>query len=150
MPYEFKTVRRIEFSDTDMAGIVHFANFFRFMESTEHAFYRSLGFSVSGEIDGVHYGWPRIRAECDFRHAFRLDDEIEIQLFVRERKAKTVAYDFIFRNLTVDPKKVAARGSISVICITRETPGGPMRAVDIPHEVASKIEVAPADLLAAL
>ena len=46
MPYEFKAVRRVEFSDTDMAGIVHFANFFRYMETAEHGFYRSLGFSV--------------------------------------------------------------------------------------------------------
>ena len=32
MPYEFKAVRRVEFSETDMAGIVHFSNFFRYME----------------------------------------------------------------------------------------------------------------------
>ena len=30
-----------EFCDTDMAGIVHFANFFRFMESAEVEFLRS-------------------------------------------------------------------------------------------------------------
>ena len=46
MAYEFKATRRVEFSDTDMAGIVHYANFFRFMETAEHGFYRSLGFSV--------------------------------------------------------------------------------------------------------
>ena len=42
MAYEFKMKRQVEFADTDMAGIMHFANFFRFMEVTEHAFYRSL------------------------------------------------------------------------------------------------------------
>src|SRR5260221_14772436 len=46
MPYEFKHTRRVEFSDTDMAGIMHFSNFFRFMEATETAFMRSLGLSV--------------------------------------------------------------------------------------------------------
>jgi len=44
MAYEFKVVRRVEFSDTDMAGIVHYSNFFRYMETAEHAFFRSLGF----------------------------------------------------------------------------------------------------------
>ena len=39
----FTTTRRVEFGDTDMAGIMHFANFFRFMERTEHAFLRTLG-----------------------------------------------------------------------------------------------------------
>ena len=39
MPH-FQTTRRIEFGDTDMAGIVHFANFFRFMEAAECEFLR--------------------------------------------------------------------------------------------------------------
>jgi len=42
MAYEFKLVRRVEFNETDAAGIVHFSNFFRYMESVEHAFFRSL------------------------------------------------------------------------------------------------------------
>ncbi len=52
MPYEFKLTRRVEFAETDMAGIVHFANFFRMMESTEHAFFRSLGFTIHGHERG--------------------------------------------------------------------------------------------------
>ena len=35
--------RRVEFAETDMAGQVHFSNFFRYMEAAEHAFFRSLG-----------------------------------------------------------------------------------------------------------
>ena len=42
MAHEFKLTRRIEFFETDLAGIVHFSNFYRMMESTEHAFFRSL------------------------------------------------------------------------------------------------------------
>ena len=46
MPYEFKMTRLVEFAETDMAGIMHFANYFRYMEVVEHAFFRSLGLSV--------------------------------------------------------------------------------------------------------
>ena len=67
MPYEFKLTRRIEFAETDMAGIVHFANFFRMMEATEHAFFRSLGFTIHGHDEGGTTGWPRVSASCDFR-----------------------------------------------------------------------------------
>ncbi len=42
----FRTSRRIEFADTDMAGLVHFANFFRFMEAAEVEFLGSRGLSV--------------------------------------------------------------------------------------------------------
>ena len=47
MTTPFTTTRRVEFGDTDMAGIMHFANFFRFMESAETSFLHSLGLSVS-------------------------------------------------------------------------------------------------------
>ena len=46
MGFDFTHQRQVEFAETDMAGIVHFANFFRWMESAEHAFLRSLGHSV--------------------------------------------------------------------------------------------------------
>ena len=59
MAYEFKATRRVEFSDTDMAGIMHYSNFFRFMETAEHGFYRSLGFSVVMQEIDPRLGWPR-------------------------------------------------------------------------------------------
>ncbi len=42
----FTTTCRVEFSDTDMAGIVHFTNFYRWMEYAEHAWFRSLGLKI--------------------------------------------------------------------------------------------------------
>ncbi len=42
----FRTTRRVEFRDTDMAGIMHFSAFFTTLESVEHEFLRSLGLSV--------------------------------------------------------------------------------------------------------
>ena len=50
--YSFEFQRRVEFHETDLAGIVHFSNFFRYMEDCEHAFYRSLGYSVHEMDDG--------------------------------------------------------------------------------------------------
>ena len=48
----FTTTRRVEFGDTDMAGIMHFANFFRFMEVAETDFLAvtgAVGVSWRGE-----------------------------------------------------------------------------------------------------
>ena len=67
MPYEFKLTRRIEFAETDMAGIVHFANFYRMMEVTEHAFFRSLGFSLHGH-DPVSTDRKSTRLNSSHRH----------------------------------------------------------------------------------
>lgn len=38
--------RRVEFAETDAAGIVHFSSFFLYMEQAEHALFRSLGLSI--------------------------------------------------------------------------------------------------------
>ena len=55
--HEFTITRRVEFSETDMAGIVHFSNFCRYMEHAEHAFFRSLDRSIVDPALGI--GWPR-------------------------------------------------------------------------------------------
>ena len=40
MATPFRVTRRVEFHETDMAGIVHFSNFFRYMEFAEVEFLR--------------------------------------------------------------------------------------------------------------
>lgn len=60
MTAQFITTRRVEFADTDMAGIIHFANYYRYMEEAEHAFFRSLGLRImQSQPDGSVIGWPR-------------------------------------------------------------------------------------------
>ena len=60
MPSEFSLTRPVEFHETDMAGIMHFANFFRWMEVCETAFYRSLGLPLISFVPGQVVGWPRV------------------------------------------------------------------------------------------
>ena len=99
MPYEFRLVRRVEFSETDMVGIVHYSNFFRYMESAEHGFFRSLGLSIVTQHVDPHLGWPRVHAECDYKHPLRFEDEIEIQMLVSQKKSKSLSYQFRFVKL---------------------------------------------------
>src|SRR5213594_4933640 len=103
MAYEFKLVRRVEFSDTDMAGIVHYSNFFRYMEAAEHEFFRSLGFSVVTRQVDPPVGWPRVHAECDYKHPLRFEDEVEIRLLVSEKRSKSLSYQFRISKINVSP-----------------------------------------------
>ena len=89
MPHEYRTKRRIEFSDTDMAGIVHFARFFVFMESAEHEFLRSLGTSVATEWEGNKIGWPRLAASCEYLKPVKFEEELEIHLTVARKGTKS-------------------------------------------------------------
>lgn len=145
MPYEFKIVRVVEFNETDMAGIVHYSNFFHYMEAAEHAFFRSLGFSIWTQHVEPPVGWPRVHAECDFKSPLRFEDEVEVQLLVAEKKSKSLTYHFRFRKLNADPPVEVGRGIVTTVCVTQQH--GKLTAASIPKTIADRIEVAPAALL---
>jgi acyl-CoA thioester hydrolase len=145
MPYEYKVRRRVEFFETDMAGIVHYSNFFRYMEAAEHEFFRSLGFSVVTRPANPLLGWPRVRAECDYKQPLRFEDEFEVHMLVTEKKSKSLSYQFRIRKLNAQPPVEVARGALTVVCVTHQ--GGAMKAAVIPPEIADQIEVAPPGVL---
>lgn len=142
MAFEFQYRRRVEFADTDLAGIVHFANYLRYMEVAEHAFFRSLGLSVHASVDGRYIGWPRARAECNYRAPARFEDELDIHLIVREKNRKTITYDFDIRALD---SRAVADGSVTVVCVSFDPATERMRAIPIPEWVDARIEAAPKD-----
>ena len=146
MAYQFKIRRLVEFSDTDMAGIVHHAVFYRYMESAEHAFFRSLGLTVAPPKTPASVGWPRVHTEADFSAPLRFEDEVEIHLLVAEKKSKALTYAFRLRKLNALKPYEVARGSITVVCV--KLIAGQMKATKIPTAIADKIQVAPARLLA--
>ena len=145
MPYDFKVQRRVEFSETDMAGIMHYSNFFRFMETAEHAFYRSLGHSVVMKDVDPPLGWPRVHAECDYFKPLKFEDLVEVHMLVKEKKSKALTYVFRFYKLNGAREEVA-RGALTVVCVAHVN--GAMRAVEMPRELSDKIDVAPAELIA--
>ena len=146
MAYEFKARRMVEFVDTDMARIMHYANFFRFMETAEHGFYRSLGFSVAhGKVDPT-LGWPRVHASCDYRRPLRFEDVVEIHLLVTEKRDKSLSYQFRFRKLDGEKGQEVARGALTIVCVAHAEDGS-MKAVSIPPEISKLIEVAPPETL---
>ncbi len=64
-----------------------------------------------------------------------------LHLRVREKREKSLTYDFTFRRVRPEPAAEVARGSITTVCVARDAEGR-MKAVPIPEEVARMIEVA--------
>ncbi|MBI3468219.1 MAG: acyl-CoA thioesterase [Planctomycetes bacterium] len=139
MPSEFRTTRRVEFADTDMAGIIHFTAFFRYMEEAEHAFLRSLGLSVVMQVDGERIGWPRVAASCSFLRPVRFEDVLDVHLRVAEKGEKSVTYTCVFSK---DGQEIA-RGQITTVCC-RLGPDGQPKSIPIPPLFGDKLEPAPA------
>jgi acyl-CoA thioester hydrolase len=150
MPYEFTLSHRVEFAETDMAGIVHFANFYRMMENTEHAFFRSLGFGIHGHESGTTTGWPRVNAACEFLRPLRFEEIVDIQLLVAEVRTRSIRYAFRFWKDEEGQRVEVARGSMTAVCATVEKTTGKLAAVAIPEPVRAAIQPAPAEMLAAI
>ncbi len=143
MAFEFKTQRMVEFAETDMAGILHFANFYRYMEATEHEFFRSLGLRVHMGSEKGAWGWARVRADCTFLKPLRYEDVVEVHLLVSEKRSKSITYQVTFRK----DGEVVARGDMTVVCVAKPEADGPLQSALIPDAVNAAVEVAPAELL---
>lgn len=143
MPHEFRTTRRVEFPDTDSAGVVHFSSFFRYMEEAEHAFYRSLGASgFRWEEDRV-VGTPRVSASCEFFRPVRYGDVLEVRVVVREKTAKALGYEVIFSLRDEGEAVEVARGTMRVVRVVRPHGEREWKSVELPAVLREKIQVAP-------
>ena len=134
MSVSFSIRRRIQFAETDMAGIVHFSNYFRMMEEVEHAFFRSAGLSVSMQHDGMHVGWPRVSVGCDFFGPVRFEQEIELKLRVVKLGEKSFSYEVDFM---LEGRRMALGKTTSVCCELR--PDGTMKSIPIPASIREKL-----------
>jgi acyl-CoA thioester hydrolase len=133
IPPAFEIQRRVEFYETDMAGIVHFSNFFRFMEACEHAFIRSLDHELHGMLDGLETGWPRVNATCDYRSPARFGDLLSVRLHIDEVRNRSVRYRFeIARDDTL-----VAEGSIAAAHVAITADG--IKAVPLPGPLREKL-----------
>jgi len=139
MAFEFRTRRRVQFADTDCAGIAHFAVFFRYMEEAEHEFLRSLNLSVrTPAADDATVGFPRLSARCEYSSPVRFEDVVDIHLWVSRKTRSTLQYAFVF---SLKGEEVA-RGLLAVIsCEVRE--GRSIEAIPLPQAFAEALEQAP-------
>lgn len=125
---------RVAFSETDMAGVVHFSCFFKWMEEVEHAFFRSLGLSVAMQHEGLHIGWPRVTAKCDYTGPVRFEDQVECRMAVQRVGEKSFSYTVDF---LVEGRPVASGAVTSVCCVIEN---GKLQAVNIPAAIRAKLE----------
>jgi YbgC/YbaW family acyl-CoA thioester hydrolase len=139
MPSEFTTTRRVEFIDTDMAGIVHFANFYRYMEHAESEFFRSLGLKLlEKREDGSWVGWPRLAASCSFRAPAYFEDVIMVRLRIIRKSAKTLTMSFEF---TRGDTLLAVGELKTAYCLFR--PGERLVALEMPAHFDQAFETIP-------
>jgi len=127
---EFILRRRVQFYETDPAGIVHFSWFFRYMEEAEHALWRDAGLSIHPPDSEL--GWPRVAASFEYQRALRFEDEFVIHLRIANMSQKTIRYECTVKK---DDQPIAT-GTMTVACVRKKPT---MRAVEIPDEIVKRL-----------
>lgn len=133
--------RRVEFHDTDQAGIIHFSNYFKYMDTAVAEFFRALDlpgpltkyWGGTGEDD---FDWPYVSTSCQFKKPARFDDLLRIHIWVKRIGNKSMALEISFHNQGEE----LARGDILVVCC--KTMGGHPKSQEIPREIRERIAVA--------
>ena len=136
MTSELRLRRRVQFYETDTAGIVHFSWFYRYMEEAEHALWRAAGLSIAPRDATV--GFPRVAASFDFHRPLRFEDEFEVHIRVAAIGARSIRYA---ARVTKEGTAVAT-GSLAIACVAKR-PGVSLRSTTIPPDIAGRFEVAP-------
>ena len=112
--------------------MVHFSMFFRYMEESEHAFWRAAGLNIweSGE----DLSWPRISATCDFKAPLKFQDEFEVHTEIGTVTRSTIQWNHTLKRGDV----LIGSGSVTAVCVTKSA-AGPMKSAQIPPAILSKL-----------
>jgi 4-hydroxybenzoyl-CoA thioesterase/acyl-CoA thioester hydrolase len=116
-----------------MAGVLHFSNYFRYMEEVEHAFWRSLGRSVITP-EGLHtMSWPRVAVSCEYFAPARFEDELTLAFRLTHVGGRSLSFEVdFFREGTL-----IASGKVTAVCCGMKD--GAFSPMQIPDELRAKL-----------
>ena len=130
-----------------MAGLVHFSNFFKYMETAERDFFEAAGVDLIRTKPCELVGWPRARAECKFSAPLRFRDTIDIHLAVKSVKDRAIDYQFrIFRRNKDGSRTQAGKGHMTTI-LAKLDESGELQSTELSDDLRKRICEAPAEVL---
>ena len=96
-PKRFTIEERVRWGDVDAARIIFYGAYIRFFEYAETELFREVGLQYGVMFDELKIWLPRVHLECDFKRAARLDDLLEVSVFVGHFGTKSMRLDFEVR-----------------------------------------------------
>ena len=124
---------RVYYEDTDMGGVVFYANYLKFMERGRTEWLRAVGVNQSDLAAQEHRGFMVTELDIRYLKPARLDDLLQIESEVtRMGRASLHFHQAIYRN-----GELLTQSKIQVCCV--ETVN--MRIAAIPQSVRTKFAV---------
>jgi len=137
----FSITRRVEFHETDAAGLMHFSNFYRWMEICEHEWFRKQGIPIMVNTnEGIRYGWPRRDATCNFIRPLRLGDVVRVNAKIKKVNDTSLAYNFIFEKDRAGKWTTVASGTMTTVHV-KQHKEGLMEAEPFPTTIDAAINL---------
>lgn len=114
MPHEFPI--RVYYEDTDLAGIVYYANYLKFIERGRSEWIRDLGVDQTALRDDHNIVFAVRRVEADYLRSARFDDMLRVTTaLVSETGARITLEQAVWRG---EEKLFAAM--VVLVCMTLE------------------------------
>jgi acyl-CoA thioester hydrolase len=111
-PARVRIRRRIEWMDTDAAGIYHWSTAFRLAEAAEAEMHTALGIA-----DRTFGATPRVSVAAEFRRPLRFNDPVDVELVVQALGRSSVTY----RLLIESDEGPAVEGRVTAVLVDPDT-----------------------------
>ena len=107
---------RVYYEDTDLAGVVYYANYLKFYERGRTEMVRELGVDQAVLIEqGLAFAVAR--AEVDYLKSARFNDALEVVTEVQRFGRASVTFAQFIR-LSNSPEIILSKALIKVACVT--------------------------------
>lgn len=108
--------RKAQYHETDQMGVIHHANYIKWMEEARVAFLDALGFGyVDIEREGVVS--PVVGISIDYRRPTMFSDEVEIGVWINKYSTRMLEIGYQIKNLS---RGTLAAEGVSKHCYLRD------------------------------
>lgn len=136
---KFTIEERVRWGDVDAAGIIFYGSYIRFFEIAETELFRAAGLPYGKVFDELNIWLPRVHLECDFHHATKLDDLLEVSTYVGKIGTTSLRLNFEVRRKDRNGEletDLMATAHFVLVCTRRDT----LQPVAVPDELRRALE----------
>lgn len=124
----FEVADRVRWSDVDIAGIIYFGAYVRFIELAETELFRTLGYPYGEMFEKLDIWLPRVHLDFDFYAPALMDDELNLRTHIAKLGASSITLRMIVHNTRAN--EVDAAATLVVAAVDRAT----MKSRPLPPE----------------
>lgn len=131
---KFTIEERVRWGDVDAAGIIFYGSYIRFFEIAETELFRTVGLPYGKVFDELNIWLPRVHLECDFHRAAKMDDLLEVCVYVGRLGRTSLRLNFEVRKKN-DAGEIEAELMATAHFVLVSTDRENLRPLPIPDEL---------------